>query len=198
MGRIFYLMGKSASGKDTLYKRLRELRPELRPVVLYTTRPVRSGEVEGKEYHFVSADRMEELEKEGRLIEKRVYETKMGPWVYATADDGQMDLEHGFYLMIGTLESFCRKREYFGKEKLVPLYIETEDRERLLRAIERERAQARPEYAEVCRRFLADEEDFKEENLRAAGIERRFVNREIEACAGELAAEIGRLEEEIH
>ena len=47
MGKIFYVMGKSASGKDTIYKELRERIPELKTVVLYTTRPIRDGETEG-------------------------------------------------------------------------------------------------------------------------------------------------------
>lgn len=51
MGKIFYVMGKSASGKDTIYKELRERIPELKTVVLYTTRPIRDGETEGVEYH---------------------------------------------------------------------------------------------------------------------------------------------------
>ena len=44
MGKIFYIMGKSSSGKDTIYKKLlgdREL--ELRNIILYTTRPMRQG-----------------------------------------------------------------------------------------------------------------------------------------------------------
>ena len=49
MGKIFYLMGKSASGKDSIYKRLRSLCPELKSIVLYTTRPMRDGEQEGVE-----------------------------------------------------------------------------------------------------------------------------------------------------
>ena len=43
MGKIFYLMGKSASGKDTLFKEILERIPELKTVVPYTTRPIRTG-----------------------------------------------------------------------------------------------------------------------------------------------------------
>ena len=41
MGRIFYIMGKSATGKDTVFKELLKRRPELTTVVPYTTRPIR-------------------------------------------------------------------------------------------------------------------------------------------------------------
>ena len=42
--------------------------------------------------------------------------------------------------------------------------------------MQRERHQLQPKYAEMCRRFLADEEDFSEEKLTEAGITKRFVN----------------------
>ena len=67
-------------------------------------------------------------------------------------------------------------RAHFGEETIVPIYIETEDGLRLERALKRERKQAEPKYAELCRRFLADCEDFSEEKLAAAGIARRFEN----------------------
>ena len=90
--------------------------------------------------------------------------TVHGIWKYFTVDDGQIDLEQGDYLLIGTLETYEKIREYYGAEHLVPIYIEVEDGERLARALERERRQAVPKYKEMCRRFLADEEDFCEEN----------------------------------
>ena len=71
MGRLYVFMGKSASGKDTLYRRIRERNPELKAVISYTTRPIRAGEREGVEYHFVSEAEMEEMEKSGRIVERR-------------------------------------------------------------------------------------------------------------------------------
>ena len=184
MGHIFYVMGKSASGKDTIYKILRERLPQIRTVVPYTTRPIRAGERDGVEYYFVTGKRLADLEKQGKIIEKRTYQTVYGPWSYATVDDGQIDLGSHDYFMIGTLESYEGTRNYFGADVLVPLYIEVEDGERLQRALDRERQQTEPKYAELCRRFLADEADFSAENMEKCGIraENRFENRELEAC----------------
>ena len=53
MGKIYYVMGKSASGKDTIYKRLVKELPELGTVRMYTTRPIRDGETNGVEYIFL-------------------------------------------------------------------------------------------------------------------------------------------------
>ena len=125
---------------------------------------------------------MREMREDGRVIESRSYNTKCGIWTYFTADDGQIDLRMYDYLVIGTLVSYEALRDYYGEEYLVPIYIEVEDGVRLLRALERERRQAVPLYAEMCRRFLADAEDFSEDNLRRAGIARRFQNEDLEDC----------------
>ena len=47
MKKLFCVMGKSASGKDTIYKKLLERMPELGTATLYTTRPMRDGETDG-------------------------------------------------------------------------------------------------------------------------------------------------------
>lgn len=191
MGKIYYVMGKSSSGKDTIYKMLLERHPQFHTVVPYTTRPIREGERDGVEYFFVGAEELHEMQEAEKIIEMRSYNTKCGIWTYFTADDGQIDLDRYDYLMIGTLVSYRALREYFGEERLVPIYIEVEDGLRLSRALERERRQAEPKYAEMCRRFLADTEDFSEENIRAAGIIYRFQNTELEKCASEIERHIG-------
>lgn len=183
MGKIVCLMGKSSTGKDTIFRELlgkEELR--LKVIVPYTTRPVRAGEVQGQEYFFVDEEEFQRLKSCGRVIEDRVYHTCHGLWRYFTVDDGRIDLTEQNYLIIGTLESYLKSREYFGEDKLLPILIELDDGERLQRALDRERGQDHPKYEEMCRRFLADGEDFSEENIKAAGIERRFSNNQLEAC----------------
>lgn len=186
MGKICYIMGKSSSGKDTMFKKLKEIMPELKTIILYTTRPVRAGETDGVEYYFVDEEKLKTLEEEGRVIELREYNTKHGIWKYFTADDGQIDLNKHNYLVIGTLESYEAMCDYFGKDKLIPVYIEVEDGLRLERALQRECGQSEPKYSEMCRRFLADEEDFSDENLKCAGIGRSFMNHRIEDCLEEI------------
>ena len=180
MGKIFCVMGKSATGKDTIYQKLlTESKLELKRIIPYTTRPIREGEVEGREYHFCTEEDVQRLDAEGRIVELRAYTTVYGIWKYFTVDDGNIQLEKENYLLIGTLEAYTKIRDYFGQDKVLPIYIEVEDGERLLRAIAREKSQDVPKYEEMCRRFLADAKDFSEENLLAAGIEKRFVNVEL-------------------
>ena len=182
MGKIFYLMGKSSSGKDTIYKELLQGFPKMKRIVLYTTRPRREGECDGVEYFFTDEEKLQQFRKQGQLIEERSYHTQYGVWSYFTADDGQIDLNSGNYLGIGTLESFQKMKCYYGKESVIPVYIEVEDGERLIRAIRREQEQETPKYKELCRRFLADEEDFSEEKIKEADIQKRFVNDDLDLC----------------
>ncbi len=186
MGKIYYIMGKSASGKDSIFKELKKKIPGLKDIVLYTTRPIRENETEGVEYHFVNEEFLRGMQEKKRVIELRSYDTKCGVWKYFTADDGQIDLEEFYYLAIGTLESYAAMMTYFGLENVVPIYVEVEDGLRLSRAVERERRQFNPKYTEMCRRFLADSEDFSEENLKTRGIKKRFQNVDFEECVEEI------------
>lgn len=185
MSKIFYFMGKSAAGKDTIFQKIQMLLPELRTVVIYTTRPIREGEEEGVAYHFVTEDQMREFERDGKIIELRSYDTVHGIWYYFTADDGQFSGENPC-VAIGTLESFEKMQRYFGKENVIPVYIQVDDGIRLERALARERTQKEPKYAELCRRFLADEKDFSKENLERLGIGKCFENRDMEKCTNEI------------
>ena len=174
MNHIFYLMGKSSSGKDTIYSRILE-DTGLIPIVLYTTRPIRVDEREGVEYHFVDDERFNAMRDSGDVIEWRTYDTKCGKWTYYTAKDS-ISTDMGDRIGIGTLQSYIKIREHLDDDVLVPVYIEVDDDIRFLRAVEREKRQSAPKYAELCRRFLADNEDFSDEKLSEAGIDQRFNN----------------------
>ncbi|MCI9251698.1 MAG: guanylate kinase [Lachnospiraceae bacterium] len=189
MGKIFYIFGKSSTGKDTIYKNLMENKElGLRPVVPYTTRPMRARETPGMEYHFTDEEELSRLQAAGKVIELRAYETVHGIWKYFTVDGKHMDLANYNYAMVGVLDSFLAIREYYGADKVIPIYIEVEDGERLQRALDRERSQEEPKYAEMCRRFLTDSADFAEEKLLGAGLARRFFNKDLKECIQEITA----------
>lgn len=186
MGRIICLMGKSSTGKDTIYKSLLEDDSlGLRRIVPYTTRPIRDGERNGVEYFFTDEAGFQGLKEQGKVVEDRAYETYHGLWRYFTVDDGQIKPGQD-YLLISTLEAYVRLQDYFGKDRLVPVMIELEDGERLQRALDREKSQEFPRYEEMCRRFLADSKDFMDERIAQAGITRRFQNKDLEKCLQEI------------
>ena len=188
--KLIYIMGKSSSGKDTIFRRLIE-KMNVNTYVMYTTRPIRDGEVDGETYHFLTDEEMQNYidgKKEYKVIESRTYNTAHGPWTYATIADKQFETEKDM-LMLGTLESYSNMKnnlENRTKVELIPVYIEVPDNIRLKRAIEREEKQTEPKYVELCRRFIADNQDFSEENLEKAEINQRFQNIELEKCIDEI------------
>lgn len=191
MGKIYCVMGKSSSGKDSIYHEIMEKGAlGLKPIIPYTTRPIRDGEQDGREYHFCTEDTVQRLQDAGRIMEIRAYNTVYGVWKYFTVDDEWIDLSKNNYLYIVTLEGYTKIREYFGADRVVPIYIEVEDGERLMRAIAREQKQDVPKYEEMCRRFLADSADFCDEKLVEAGVVRRFQNNDFVQTVQEVTAYI--------
>ena len=187
MGKIVCLMGKSSSGKDTIYKKLlHQQEIQLKTIVPYTTRPIRDGEEEGVEYHFTDEEGYQGLLKQGSIIEARAYNTFYGVWRYFTVADDTIKLESDSYILIGTLVAYSQIQKFYGVDKVVPVMIELDDGVRLQRALDREKAQDHPKYEEMCRRFLADAEDFSEEKMQLAGIRRTFHNDELDRCLEEI------------
>lgn len=187
MGKIFCLMGKSNSGKDRVLNNLKlDDSLGLKTIVTYTTRPMREHEVNGVQYNFVTKDVIDKLNSEGKVIEQRMYNTIKGDWYYCTVDDGSIDLNDNNYIIITTLESYKDVSIYFGKDNVIPIYLEVEDGIRLSRAIKRESSQVKPNYIELCRRFLSDSEEFTDKNISSVGITKRFNNIDFNTCLEEI------------
>lgn len=180
-------MGKSSCGKDTIYKRL--LADEtlgLKRLVPYTTRPIRIKEIDGIDYNFVTEDQYLEIKSGGRVLEERAYNTVHGLWRYFTVKEDSLVNSEDVFLYIGTLEAYTSLCKALGNDMLLPIYVSVDDGERLSRALRREMKEATPKYAEMCRRFLADTEDFSDEKLEAAGITKQFDNSDLEECLGNI------------
>lgn len=196
MARIICLLGKSCTGKDTIYRRLlADKSLDLVPLVSYTTRPRRAGETEGREYHFTDEVGFERLKSEGKVIEDRAYDTVYGIWRYFTVDDGTFDKNgKNVIAAAGTIPAYVKLRDYFGEENTCPVMIETDDGIRLERAMRREKKQGSPRYKEMCRRFITDSEDFDDEKLKEAGVDNIFMNNEnLDKCISEVADFIRKL-----
>ena len=189
MGKIFCLMGKSSSGKDTIFKELsNDKKLNLKSIILYTTRPKRLNEKDGNEYFFINEDILNQYED--KIIEVRKYNTIKGIWYYATIDDGQINLDKHNYITIVTLEAYNNFKNYFGSDNVFPIYINVEDGVRLERAMKREKEQIEPNYDELCRRFLADNKDFSNDNLKKSGINKEYLNYDFYECLSEIKKQI--------
>ena len=78
-GVLFVLSSPSGAGKSTIAKKLLAAEPELSMSVSYTTRAPRPGEVNGKDYHFVSLDRFREMANNHEFLEwAHVFDNRYG------------------------------------------------------------------------------------------------------------------------
>ena len=170
MGKLFCIIGKDASGRDTVFKGLIS-DPDLglRPVIPYTARPPKPGEAAEGRWHFVTEDTMRGMKRAGKILERHCCDTEDGAWDCFTVDDGGIGLPDSICLTVGTLESFWKLRA-LGTFDVVPVYIETDDYNRLRRALQREAERETPSYAGLCRRFISGQHEFTEESLAEAGI----------------------------
>lgn len=110
---ITVLIGKSASGKDTIFKEL--LKHSFEPIVTFTTRPKREGETDGVEYNFVSEKDFKDLD----LLEKREYNTAKGIWYYGMP---KVDVDKN-YAVILDINGANKLIDYYGKDKILPAYL---------------------------------------------------------------------------
>ena len=183
---LFYIMGKSSTGKDTIYKKITE-KIDIEEYVSYTTRPMRDEEKDGREYHFISEDKMNMYKQQGSMIECRTYQTVHGPWMYATINDEQFH-KTGNMITVGTLESYQKIKKYLDENKtnirLYPIYLQISEELRRDRAIQRENKQKNPDFKEMERRLEADNIDFADENLKKCGINEKntFLNIDLSEC----------------
>ena len=102
--------------------------------------------------------------QKGKIVEKRTYDTIYGPWHYFTTSTS-VDLANNNYIGGNTLKGLDQFIEFYGLENIISILIKVDDGIRLQRALDREKKEDNPKYQELCRRFLADSIDFKEENI---------------------------------
>lgn len=149
--KVLALYGKSGSGKDTIQKILiNEYSYGCAGIVSTTTRPPRDYEVEGKDYYFVK----EEDFNKDLMLEW----TSFNNWFYGTSLSSLKTnkINIGVFNLDG-IKALQKNSEI----DVLPIEISAPDKVRLERCLKREE---NPDCLEICRRFLADEEDFKNVN----------------------------------
>ena len=151
--KLVVLCGKSGAGKNYLLQKIEEHYGNIINIIVPdTTRPPREGEEEGKEYHFLTYDQFFSIPH----FEKNAYWINdYTCWFYGTCE-ASLDINKiniGIFSP-GSIEQLYEKDMF----DIYLFYISADDKTRLLRLLNREKY---PNCMEICRRFLADEEDFK-------------------------------------
>lgn len=151
--KILALCGKSASGKSSVLDKVCAAAPNVNKIIGCSTRPPREGEVDGKDYFFLTNEQFTEKVLNGDMLEA----TNFNDWFYGTF----VDVLSKDTVNVGVFnpESVMILADD-SRIELTVAYILCNDKERLLRQLERETF---PDCSEICRRFLADEKDFSKE-----------------------------------
>ena len=166
---VFLITGKSCTGKDTLLNNIfKKYQDKFEKVIPYTTRPIRDGEIDGENYHFIESSDIVKMINKNEILEMRSYNTEHGKWYYLTK---KFDDNHDKnYVCITTLEAVNSFYKHFNEQYNVKvIYLYLDDHERLLRCLQREDSQKFPNYVEMCRRFVEDTKDFKNYNVPVVG-----------------------------
>jgi guanylate kinase len=154
--KLLALFGESGAGKDTIQHWLVSECTNVHGLISYTTRPPRDYEKEGQEYHFVTKEDFRELIAENKILEYNVFNY----WYYGTCVD-ELDKDQ---INVGVFNpQGIRKLLKCTKDvDILPVWIQASEKDRLLRCLNRE---ANPDCKEICRRFLADTDDFSRINF---------------------------------
>lgn len=148
--KIIALFGKSASGKDTIQKWIVSNFPKVNGIVSCTTRPPREGEIDGKDYFFLSDDGFAKKVLDGSMLEA----TSFREWFYGTSID-QLDPNKINVGVFNTIGIECLLKDF--RLDVIPVWVWADNKTRLLRSLNRE---TNPDCNEICRRFFTDEQDF--------------------------------------
>lgn len=148
--KVVALFGESASGKDTIQKWLVSNNKNFKGIISCTTRPMRDNEEDGVDYHFLSIDEFEKNIDGKKMLEY----TKFNNWYYGTniKELKKNKVNVGVFNIAG-IHSLLQD----SRLEVTPVYVFAPNKTRLLRALNRE---DNPNCYEICRRFLADTEDF--------------------------------------
>lgn len=148
---IVALMGKAGAGKTAILNELCAEHPEYHKIVSCTTRPMRDNEKEGKDYHFLSASQFIEKVMNGDMLEA----TEFNGWHYGTMKSSLID---GINIGVFNPEGYdCLTQIPMKDVKIIGIYIRCNDKERLIRQLNRE---FEPNVKEIIRRYQTDEDDF--------------------------------------
>ena len=155
---IVALFGKAGAGKDSILKEIIKQSPFIyHELVSMTTRPPREYEKDGVDYFFCTEDQYIQNKKDNKFLET----SEFRGWKYGTPKFALTDykINIGVFNLSGIHQLLKLPQTDY---KVIPIFIDCDDKERLLRQLNREKY---PDCAEICRRFKTDNSDFNQYDL---------------------------------
>lgn len=129
---IVVLVGESASGKSTIEKLIKDRDSSFEKIISYTTRPMRDGEKDGVDYHFITDSEFEKMKKNNAFIESAQYRG----WNYGSAKNDYSDGKN--HIAVLTPHG-CRSLKKWAKDhpetKVISFYFDVDRRSRMIRIL---------------------------------------------------------------
>ena len=154
--KILAIYGMSAAGKDTFLNHLSN-NFDLNKILLTTSRPPREKEIDGVDYLF-------KKKKDILRDDNFLWPIDYNNWIYAIAKESIKNdkINVGIFNLYWMKKLFEDNDEHFD---LMAIEISASDKDRLMRSLRREK---NPDCDEICRRFLADKQDFNDVEFNCA------------------------------
>ena len=172
---LFVVSGAAGTGKDSVVKALREAHPEIEKTVSATTRTMREGEVNGKNYHFLTKEQFETALAEGNIVEHTCYcENYYG--TLRSEVERHMEQQIPVILVIEVEGASNIKRMYPGSTTIFVMPPDMKELERRLRY-------RGTEAEKVIQKRLRRAET---EIARSADYDEHVVNDVVDTCAEEI------------
>lgn len=122
---MIVLLGKTASGKDTILNELVK-KYNYRKMITYTTRPMRKGEIQDKTYHFISDEEFLKKKEEGFFLEYNEFNTVDDIWRYGSAKEDYLNATNDTVIIL-TPSGLSALKVYIARQKadidIIPIYI---------------------------------------------------------------------------
>lgn len=183
MNKIVVLLGKTASGKNTIFERIiKDF--DIKPIVSYTTRPIRvDKEIQGIDYNFVSDEEFKKGLMNNEFLEFRSYNTfeseKETIWYYGT-HKSSIDFTKGSYIHIVDKDGLMQLLDIYGKEKIFSIYIDADLNDIITRSLKRDDTNIH----ELVRRIIDDQAQHKHSSFFC---DRTVKNEDITQCYNTVA-----------
>lgn len=152
---MIILLGKSASGKDTVVNNLIHNYYGYEKIITWTTRPMRPGEKQDVTYHFTDDEDFEEKIEEGFFAEWKKYNSVFGTWYYGTAVQDITNNSNNKIIIL-TPSGYEDIKEYINDEEILSVYLDSS-----LRTLYKRLKFRGDNPKEIKRRLLHDIKDFK-------------------------------------
>lgn len=151
---IVVLFGRTASGKSSIATALCRSSKHYHKIITYTTRPMRKGEEQDVDYHFISDDEFEQMKHDHQFIEYKQYDTSHGIWKYGSVISYEQARSKEYYVIILTPQGLRDVSKTFSN--YVAFHISVSLQEQLKRLQERG-----DEKAQILKRLQNDSVDFQ-------------------------------------